>query len=233
MTNSNSKSTLYATFLALPLAISPLQAALVADYDFQQYSAGAYGEDGAAGAGNTVPRVFDPSTTLTFPTGITSISDLTITVVGGDLNVTDNNNGSIRFRQRSIGAGNPVSYSFSVTVASGYQMNDFSLSFIQNGNTGANSPIAFFYDPNGTGSVAMGTDTMNANDTPTLSTSTTVASAFTGTIDFLITMDPQVANRNFRVDDFQLNGTVALIPEPSAALLNSLGVLALLRRRRA
>jgi hypothetical protein len=36
---------------------------------------------------------------------------------------------------------------------------------------------------------------------------------------------------NLRVDDVQLNGTVA--PEPSTALLGSLGVLALLRRRRA
>lgn len=211
-------------------------AALVANYDFQQYAAGQYGEDASAGAGNTNPRVFAPSTSLTLPTGIDSISNLTITVTGTDLNVTDNNNSSIRFRHRSDGS--PWNYSFSVTVAAGYQLKDFSLSSIQHGNTNGGT-ITYSYNPNGTGSVSMGTGVMNNQDDPTLGTpsdpSDTIATAVTGTIDFLMVLDPtSTASRNYRVDDFQLNGTVSPIPEPSSAMLLMgalLGGVCLHRRR--
>lgn len=41
-----------------------------------------------------------------------------------------------------------------------------------------------------------------------------------------------IVSTNARYDGFEVNGSVAAIPEPSAALLGGLGMLALLRRRR-
>jgi hypothetical protein len=220
-------------------------AATIANYDFENYAAVNptwWGNDStniSAGGGDTsaLDRIYDVNNTL--PTGITSISPISFTVGAtttgqnllensarptGAVNVT-----STRYRWRLTGP--VVTASFSVTIAPGYSLEDFALSLAQTGN--ATGTFAVTYNGNAMGSGTLDSDDNFDGDNDAF-TSNTIASSVFGTVNFVVSVDPDAASRTARWDNFVLAGNVVAVPEPSSSALVIFGGLAMtfLRRRR-
>jgi hypothetical protein len=220
-------------------------AAPIATYDFENYAAVDptwWGNDAtniSAGGGytSTLARIYDVNNAL--PTGITSISPITFTV--GDIvdgqNVLENsarptgavNVTSTRYRWRLTGP--VVTASFSVTIAPGYSLENFALSLAQTGN--ATGTFAVTYNGNAMGSGILDSDDNFDGDNDAF-TSNTISSSVSGTVNFVVSVDPDAASRTARWDDFVLTGNVVAVPEPTSSALVILGGLAMTfpRRRR-
>lgn len=77
----------------------------------------------------------------------------------------------------------------------------------------------------------------STNGTPASNTTPTIGSSITNHtgplyFGFAFGDNSGVGDKSGRLDNILVNGTVSAVPEPSAALLGSLGMLMLLRRRR-
>ncbi len=122
---------------------------------------------------------------------------------------------------------------FTMTIDSGFafQLEDFGFGY----QSSENITIGAYYSTDGFA-------TYNQLGTDTAITNTNVGAAFLtnlgisgldGTIDFrFYGYDAATGNGNLEIDEVWMQGSLTAIPEPSAALLSSLGVLALLRRRK-
>jgi hypothetical protein len=122
---------------------------------------------------------------------------------------------------------------FTMTIDSGFafQLEDFGFGY----QSTENITIGAYYSTDGFA-------TYNQLGTDTAITNTSVGAAFLtnlgisgldGTIDFrFYGYDAASGNGNLEIDEVWMQGSLTAIPEPSAVLLSSLGVLALLRRRK-
>lgn len=140
-------------------------------------------------------------------------------------------------------------YTFTLTPTVGNAISFSSLSFYGWANNGFNpESYSFFIRTSQTGSTTLQTFTSTvelANGTAPGASSQfildlsgygalqEVTTATTFTIGVYYT-NPAVGNvlGNLRIDSVQLDGTVAVIPEPAGMLLGSMGVLAMMRRKR-
>lgn len=215
----------------LSLLFSPMATAVViANYDFENYSAGSTGETALLDE-DTDPRVYNANGTL--PTGISSISAITFSVApsgtAGGQNKVESNNGSLRYRWRLMDA--PVTASFSVTVAAGFQIQNFSLSLVQFANNTGTIDVTYNGNAMGPQGSIDSDDTLDAGS---IYATNSVASAVSGTVNFVITVDPNANNRTSRWDDIVLSADVVAVPEPSSSLLAVIGLMgaAVMRRRR-
>lgn len=152
--------------------------------------------------------------------------------------------------QRKLGDEGTATMSFEVTIPSSVTLDLTELSFVDGIDSGQGTNDTFSqWDlsiTTGSGTPDSGTRSLTTGSSGVTSGSNTVAlSGLTGLTDTSVTFtwtvnygtvdgDPPTGgnnnNRHAFLDDVTLTGTV--IPEPSAALLGALGLLALLRRRR-
>lgn len=243
------------TFITAAITLSCMSslasAAVIANYDFEDYASGSTGND-ATITSDTDPllgayndRVYDAASTFVLPVGINSVSTISFGVNGvtNGQNKVETTYSSQVFRWRmhnadTAGDPNPLEAFFTVDIASGYELSNFSLS-LDMASFGV-PPTATFdllYD------AGSGFQTMTASglslvdaDSGTIDpfTSDTIASTVTGTVVFKIDVSTGGANDTSWWDSIQVNGDIAAVPEPSAfALIGAFGLLALIRRRRA
>lgn len=206
-------------------------AATLVTYDFENYAAGSRGNDGTIVDDlSTNDRVYDRNITTTpNPTGFTSVTPISMTVanaVSGQ-NKVEFNNSSNRFRWRLTNS--PVTASFSVTIDSGYQLENFALSMVQFSNNSGTIVVTYNgIEMTPTGSI----DSDDTLDAGSVYSTNTVGTAVTGTVNFLVTVTPNSANRTSRWDDIVLSGDLVAVPEPSPVIMLGLGACMLLARRR-
>lgn len=133
------------------------------------------------------------------------------------------------------GNGNPNNWlQFTITADPGFLFTLQSIDFAawRNG-AGAPADWTFQYDT-GTGWTTFGTSHTEANAGDSVFRNVEYIDSVTATsmdIRFIAT-GPTGGTGNIHINRMVLNGEVAVIPEPSAAMLGGLGLLALLRRRR-
>lgn len=125
-------------------------------------------------------------------------------------------------------------FGFTVTVDSGYSfsLDDLGVSF----DSDQNITVARYYSTDGFAtSTRIGND-LSITDTNVLAAAETTdlnLNDLTGTVSFrFYGFNANSAGADLSLDEVWLQGNVATIPEPSAALLTSLGILLLLRRRK-
>lgn len=133
------------------------------------------------------------------------------------------------------GDGTPNNWlQFTLTAASGYQftLDSIDLTAWRNG-TGA--PATWRFDV-WDGSAWQAFDSAHTQTTSGVGTSTAVNFTDSITDDDLlirfIAVGPSGGTGNIHIENLVFNGSVVAIPEPTSALLGSIGLLALLRRRR-
>ncbi len=212
-------------------ALSDASAAILANYTFTGslnstghtftgtvdplgFSGGEPGHNGLSGAGNVYFRANGLTTTIAGAIAATPPDYFTFTITPGA--GTQYQLDNLKF---TFGVQNDSGTPFTGSVALYSSLNGFSsqIGSISTRSIAANTPLQW--------NEAV---TINLSDFPTLTPSAPVEFRFYAAISDLSGFN--VDNRLVRLDDIQLNGT--LIPEPSAALLGSLGALALFRRKR-
>lgn len=150
----------------------------------------------------------------------------------------------------AVGAGNYIT--FSITPAAGYELDLSSITFqVASGSSSSTSNRGFFLasemlpgnftssstvlsadrTPGGGGTIPVQAATVGNTIPKDYSANLSSLSAFTATRYFRFYLQGPISV-SLTFDDIVVNGTVTAVPEPSAALLGSLGVLFLLRRRR-
>lgn len=78
----------------------------------------------------------------------------------------------------------------------------------------------------------IGSGNFTTNGSEVITTFSTSSFSFNTEFRLYFDTGASTASHGFAIDDITLDGTVTPIPEPSAALLGGIGLLALLRRRR-
>ena len=184
---------------------------------------------------NTGQTATQIATTNTFGSGITAGTYSATSTVGG-LGVTGG-------EMRAIKKGDTDTHTFTITIPNlGANTLDLTSIFFNYGTRGADTaPANFTVSSNLAGGTITPNTATHAAVANTSSTATMVlAGTFTGLNNTAITFtlaDSAGGSNNSTamytwIDNVTLTGTVNVIPEPSAALLGGLGLLALLRRRR-
>lgn len=202
--------------------------------------------------GNSVKT--SAATSNDFGSGI-SVSVLTLTPGdGGTTSITDDHgfpandfHGYMSFRDVPGPPENPT-VSFTITVDAGHVLDLTSLQFlvgvfddVAGSQTGdASYVLTSSLDgitSNQSNSLTMSegilvSDTYTAGLGPALTGLTDTSVTFTWAFNTANGYDSASSERGHVIDDIVLTGSVSAVPEPSAAMLGGLGLLALLRHRR-
>ena len=122
---------------------------------------------------------------------------------------------------------------FTMTIDSGFefQLDDFGFGY----QSGENITIAAFYSTDGfatSNQLGSNTSVTNTNTSAAILTDLGI-SGLDGIVDFrFYGFNAATGNAALEIDEVWMQGSFTTVPEPSAAILSSLGVLALLRRRK-
>jgi hypothetical protein len=232
--------------LALPLFSMNAHAVLLAGFNFNNATAGTSGALGTLNTSGTV-EVYNTSTEIATPAthgAVASTATINLTGLGGTMGGTANNNwgtfagdltnavsGDVTGQALSIvGNGNNLTSAVITVSTTGYE--DVVLTYGTRGTASGYTTHTWEYSTNGTDYSPI-TAIIGRNVT-TWSTQTVDLSSITAADDLAtlwlrVTFDgATTTSGNNRIDNIQINA----VPEPAAALLGSIGLIALLRRRR-
>jgi len=195
----------------LNITVISKYAALIANFDFQNYAKNSLGNDPTATTGDAKDRVYSNNTADV--TGVASVSDIAFTVatINTAQNKTELNGAVDNIAYRTDFDGpleDPITATFVVTLDAGYTLSDYSVGFTENNN---NEKVStYLITANGT---EIGSGTLTGDDS--VYNTGTVAGPLTNTITFVVALTPgDDSTATLRVDDFTLNGLVIPVTGP-------------------
>ncbi len=232
-TKSNLSKIALSTLCLGSVLTATSQAALIANYDFDNYPVDSTGV-GSPATDTTVDRLYLHNT-VSLETGVTSLSTIAWNVLDSntaqnkiDEHDTDNTGSDNSMAYRAALDAGIITASFNVTLADGYELTNWDVSFGHEFNrNGVTYAITVGGFDGGSGS-APDIDAWAFDGGGTVNTTDTLSGTFTVQIAFT---NPNTSG-TVRFDDIHLDGTLAQIPEPSVAGLLGLVALGFTTRRR-